>query len=340
MEEMKPLLAKVADGKCLSQQEAANAFDIILSGEASPAQMAALLMGLRLRGETVDEITGAVSKMREKMLRVDAPEDVVDIVGTGGTGTKKYNISSCSAVVMAAGGVKVAKHGNRAVSSLSGSGDVLSTLGVNLQQDSAGVTRCIEEAGIGFMFAPNHHTAMRFVGPTRVELGIRTIFNLIGPLSNPAGATRQVLGVYDPKWLVPFAETLRNLDGKFIWAVYGAGGLDEISTLGETQVAQLKDGEITEFTLVPEDYGIKRVTIEDVRGGDCQHNAKALTAVLEGEKGAYRDIVLMNAAAGLLLGDKVSDYKEGIALAAELIDSGKALATLKKLVEVSNRAAD
>nr|WP_321459147.1 anthranilate phosphoribosyltransferase [uncultured Cohaesibacter sp.] len=339
MEEMKPFLAKVAEGVPLSQQEASAAFDIILSGNATPAQMAALLMGLRLRGETVDEITGAVAKMREKMLRVDAPADVVDIVGTGGTGTKKYNISSCAAMVIAAGGVKVAKHGNRAVSSLSGSGDVLSTLGVNLQQDSAGVTRCIKDAGIGFMFAPNHHTAMRFVGPTRVELGIRTIFNLIGPLSNPAGATRQVLGVYDPKWLVPFAETLRNLDGKFIWAVYGAGGLDEISTLGETKVAELKDGKISEFTITPEEYGIKRVTIKDVRGGDCQHNAKALTAVLQGEKGPYRDIVLMNAAAGLLLGDKVSDYKDGITLAGELIDSGKALATLKNLVEVSNQTA-
>ncbi|WP_319531726.1 anthranilate phosphoribosyltransferase [uncultured Cohaesibacter sp.] len=339
MDDMKPFLAKVAEGLTLTQDEAADAFDIILEGKASPAQMAALLMALRLRGETIEEITGAVIKMREKMTGVDAPAGVVDIVGTGGTGTKKYNISTCSAMIMAAGGVLVAKHGNRAVSSRSGASDVLSSLGVNLDQSPEGVIRCINEAGIGFLFAPNHHKAMRFVGPTRGEMGIRTLFNLIGPLSNPAHAKRQLLGVYDPKWLEPFALTLKKLESDMIWVVYGAGGLDEISTLGETKVAELKDGVIREFTLVPEDYGLKRVTIEDVRGGTGDENAKSMIALLEGEKGPYRDIVLMNAGAGLLIGDKVKTYAEGIELAAELIDSGKALASLKKLIEVSNRPA-
>ncbi|SNY93677.1 anthranilate phosphoribosyltransferase [Cohaesibacter sp. ES.047] len=339
MDEMKPFLAKVAEGQSLTQNEAAEAFDIILEGNATPAQMGGFLMALRLRGETIEEITGAVIKMREKMTPVDAPAGVVDIVGTGGTGTKKYNISTCAAMIMAAGGVLVAKHGNRAVSSRSGASDVLSSLGVNLDQTSDGVTRCINEAGIGFMFAPNHHTAMRFVGPARVEMGVRTLFNLVGPLSNPAHAKRQLLGVYDPKWLEPFAQTLKKLDSEMIWAVYGAGGLDEISTLGETKVVELKNGEIRAFDLKPEDYGLKRVTIDDVRGGTGDENAKSMIALLEGEKGPYRDIVLMNAGAGLLIGDKVKTYEEGIEMAADLIDSGKALASLQKLIEVSNAEA-
>ena len=337
MDGLKPILAKVADGTCLTREETSDAFDIILNGEATQAQMAAFLMALRLRGETVEEITGAVIKMREKMIPVKAPADAVDIVGTGGTGTKKYNISTCAALVMAAAGVTVAKHGNRAVSSLSGSGDVLSSLGVNLNQEPEGVTHCIEEAGIGFMFAPNHHTAMRFVGPTRVELGIRTIFNLIGPLSNPARARRQLLGVYHPKWLMPFAQTLQNLDSETIWAVYGEGGLDEISTLGESRVVELKNGEIKQFVITPEEVGIKRASMAQIRGGSGDHNAKALTALLEGEKGPYRDIVLMNAAAGFVVAGKVDIYADGIELAAETIDNGKALSTLKTLVDISNR---
>lgn len=337
MDELKPFLAHVADGKSLSREQAVEAFDILMSGKATPSQIGAFLMALRLRGETVDEITGAVFEMRNKMTRVVAPADAVDIVGTGGTGTKTYNISTCAAMVMAGGGVSVAKHGNKALSSLSGSGDVLTSLGVNLAQDPDGVTRCIKEAGIGFMFAPNHHSAMRFVGPTRVEMGIRTIFNLLGPLSNPAGVKRQLIGVFDPHWQIHFAETLKALGSDFIWVVYGAGGLDEISTLGETKVAQLKDGAISEFIIAPEDVGIKRATIEDIRGGAGDDNAKALIALLEGEKGPYRDIVLMNAAAGLLIAGKVDAYADGIELAANIIDSGKAQAALTKLVEVSNR---
>ncbi|WP_316862576.1 anthranilate phosphoribosyltransferase [uncultured Cohaesibacter sp.] len=338
MDEMKPFLAKVADGARLSRKEAGEAFDILMSGRATPTQIGAFLMALRLRGETVDEITGAVSQMRDKMTRVTAPAEAIDIVGTGGTGTRKYNISTCSSLIVAAAGIPVAKHGNKALTSKSGAGDVLASLGVNLAQDPDGVARCISETGIGFMFAPNHHSAMRFVGPSRVEMGTRTIFNLLGPLSNPAGVKRQLIGVYDSHWLIPFAEVLKNLGSKFVWVVYGAGGLDEISTLGETNVVELKDGKISEFTLKPEDYGFERVTIDDVRGGSGDENAKALTALLKGEEGPYRDIVLMNAAAGLLIGEKALTYEDGIALAADIIDNGNALATLNKLVEISNES--
>ena len=338
MDDLKPYLARVAEGKSLDRNEAVAAFDILMSGKATPSQIGAFLMALRLRGETVDEITGAVYQMRNKMTPVSAPADAVDIVGTGGTGTKTYNISTCAAMIMAGAGVFVAKHGNKALSSLSGSGDVLTSLGVNLAQDPDGVSRCIREAGIGFMFAPNHHSAMRFVGPSRVEMGVRTIFNLLGPLSNPAGAKRQLIGVFDPHWLRYFAETLQALGSHTSWIVYGEGGLDEISTLGESQVMQLKDGAITEFTIKPEDVGIKRASMEDIRGGTGDDNAKALTALLEGDHGPYRDIVLMNAAGGLLVSGQVKSYADGIELAAETIDNGKALAALNKLVEVSNHS--
>ena len=337
MEEMKPFLAKVADGNALNQSEAWQAFDIIMSGKATPSQIGAFLMALRLRGETVDEITGAVSQMRAKMSTVDAPENAIDIVGTGGTGTKTYNISTCAAMIMAGGDISVAKHGNKALSSLSGSGDVLSSLGVNLEQASQGVTRCIKEANIGFMFAPNHHSSMRFVGPSRVEMGIRTIFNLLGPLANPAGVKHHLIGVFDPQWLEPFAQTLKNLDSKMAWIIHGEGGLDEISTLGETQIVQLKDGEITRFTISPEDVGLPRAKMEDIRGGTGDANAVALRAILSGEKGPYRDIVVMNAAAGLLIGGKVDSYADGIELAQQIIDNGDALNALNKLVAVSNQ---
>ncbi|SNZ07815.1 anthranilate phosphoribosyltransferase [Cohaesibacter gelatinilyticus] len=338
MEEMKPFLAKVADGNALNQSEAWQAFDIIMSGKATPSQIGAFLMALRLRGETVDEITGAVSQMRAKMSTVDAPENAVDIVGTGGTGTKTYNISTCAAMIMAGGGISVAKHGNKALSSLSGSGDVLSSLGVNLEQDSQGVTRCIKEANIGFMFAPNHHSSMRFVGPSRVEMGIRTIFNLLGPLANPANVKHHLIGVFDPQWLEPFAQTLKNLESKMAWIIHGEGGLDEISTLGETQIVQLKDGEITRFTISPEDVGFPRAKMEDIRGGTGDANAVALRAILSGEKGPYRDIVVMNAAAGLLIGGKVDSYADGVELAQQIIDNGDALNALNKLVAVSNQS--
>ncbi|MCV6600555.1 MAG: anthranilate phosphoribosyltransferase [Cohaesibacter sp.] len=337
MDEMKPFLAKIADGASLSQSEAAKAFDIIMSGKATPSQIGAFLMALRLRGETVEEITGAVSQMRAKMSTVEAPANAVDIVGTGGTGTKTYNISTCAAMVMAGAGIPVAKHGNKALSSLSGSGDVLTSLGVDLAQNSDGVARCIRDANIGFMFAPNHHAAMRFVGPSRVEMGIRTIFNLLGPLSNPAGVKRQLIGVFDPHWLMPFAQTLQNLKSDMAWIVHGASGLDEISITGESQIIQLKDGEITQFTLSPKDVDLPEATLDDIRGGTGDENALALRAVLSGEAGPYRNIVVMNAAAGLLIGDKVDTYRDGIAMAQETIDSGAAQKALENLVQVSNQ---
>lgn len=336
MDDMKPFLAIVAEGTPLSRDQAADAFDIIMSGGATPSQIGAFLMALRLRGESVDEITGAVAQMRAKMTRVDAPDDCVDIVGTGGTGTKTYNISTCAAMVMAGAGVKVAKHGNKALSSLSGSGDVLSSLGVNLDQDPQGVARCINEANIGFMFAPNHHSAMRFVGPSRVEMGIRTIFNLLGPLSNPAGVKRQLIGVFNPHWLMPFAETLRNLGSEVAWIIHGADGLDELSITGESKVVELKDGEISELTITPEQVGLTRASLDDIRGGTGDVNAQALRSLLEGEKGPYRDIVLMNAAAGLYVAGEVPTFEDGITLAIDVIDSGKALKALDRLISVSN----
>ncbi|MGL4404794.1 MAG: anthranilate phosphoribosyltransferase, partial [Notoacmeibacter sp.] len=257
------------------------------------------------------------------------------IVGTGGDASGSYNVSTASAFVVAASGVPVAKHGNRALSSLTGSAEVLRALGVNLELDAEGISRCINKAGIGFMFAPAHHLAMKYVGPSRVELGTRTIFNLLGPLSNPAGVKRQLLGVFSPDWLLPIAETLRDLGSENVWVVHG-DGLDEITTTGETKVVTLEDGEIGHLTLTPEEFGIKRATKDLLTGGDAAHNASALRRVLAGTPCAYRDIVLMNAGAALVISGKAAEMDSGIALAIHLIDSGAALNTLDLLVEVSN----
>jgi anthranilate phosphoribosyltransferase len=339
MSDFKPFIAKVAGGQPLTFEEAREAFDIVMSGEATPAQIGGFLMAMRVRGETVDEISGAVATMRAKMLRVDAPADAVDIVGTGGDASGSYNISTCAAFVLAGAGVPVAKHGNRALSSRSGAADTLGALGVDLDIGPQGIAACIREAGVGFMFAPKHHAAMRHVGPARVELGTRTIFNLLGPLSNPAGVTRQMVGVFAPEWVEPVAHVLKALGAKAVWVVHGAG-LDEITTAGETQVAALHDGEISTFTLTPEQVGLPRARAEDLKGGDAEHNAIALRAVLGGEKSPYRDIVLINAAAGLVVAGRVTALEEGVAAAAEAIDSGKAEAALHKLVAVSRRVAE
>ncbi len=338
MSDLKSHIAKVADGKPLTFEEARDAFDIVMSGEATPAQIGGFLMALRVRGETVDEISGAVATMRAKMLRVEAPDDAIDIVGTGGDASGSYNISTCAAFVIAGGGVPVAKHGNRALSSRSGAADALSCLGIDLEIDAQRISTCIREAGLGFMFAPKHHSAMRHVGPARVELGTRTIFNLLGPLSNPAGVKRQMVGVYAREWVRPVAEALKALGSVSAWVVYG-DGLDEITTAGVTNVAELKDGEIREFTLTPQDVGLKAVAFEELKGGDAAHNARALKAVLSGERNAYRDIVLMNAGAGFVVAGKVATLKDGIALAAESIDSGRAAAALERLIAVSNGKA-
>jgi len=336
MSDIKPLIAKVAKGESLNRKEAASAFDILMSGGATPSQIGGFLMALCVRGETVDELIGAVSTMRAKMTPVNAPDDAVDIVGTGGDGSGTYNISTCAAFVLAGGGVPVAKHGNRAMSSKSGAGDVLSALGINLDIDAAAITKCIREAGIGFMFAPNHHAAMRFVGPTRVELGTRTIFNLLGPMSSPAGVKRQMIGVFSKDWLIPMAETLKSLGSTDIWLVHGDGNLDEISISGPTNVVILKDQKILETVVTPEDVGIKTAPLSMIKGGDAIENAKALRAVLSGETSAHADTVLLNAGAAFVVAGKAGTLAEGVTLARESIASGKALAALLKLIEVSN----
>ncbi|TGQ47818.1 MULTISPECIES: anthranilate phosphoribosyltransferase [unclassified Mesorhizobium] len=335
MSALKIHIAKVATGAALSFEEAREAFDIIMSGDATPGQIGGFLMALRVRGETVSEISGAVATMRAKMLRVDAPVGAIDIVGTGGDNSHSVNISTASAFVIAASGVPVAKHGNRGLSSLTGSADVLTALGVKIDIPPETIGRCIHEAGVGFMFAPAHHPAMKHVGPTRVELGTRTIFNLLGPLSNPAGVSRQMVGVFLPEWIIPVAETLKALGADHAWVVHG-DGYDEITTTGETEVAELAGGEIRSFTLTPEAVGLKRHTKDELRGGDAAYNAKALRDMLGGAAGAYRDTVLMNAGAGLVVAGKATTLADGMATAAQAIDSGRALAVLDRLIEISN----
>ncbi|GEO83254.1 MULTISPECIES: anthranilate phosphoribosyltransferase [Alphaproteobacteria] len=337
MSGLKPYIAKVATRHALTREEASGAFEVLMSGEASMAQIGGFLMALRVRGETVDEIAGAVSIMRSKMVPVDAPADAIDIVGTGGDGTNTYNISTLAALIVAGAGVPVAKHGNRALSSKSGAADSLSALGVRLDIDPETIARCIREAGIGFMFAQLHHPAMRHVGAARVELGTRTIFNIVGPLSSPASVKRQLFGVYSPEWLLPGAEALRDLGLESAWVVHGSG-LDEITTTGPTQVAALKDGEITTFELTPEDFGVPTVTLDAIRGGDGAFNAAALKAVLDGAKNAYRDVALCNAAASLIVAGKATSVREGMTLASQSLDSGSAAQALEKLIAISNQA--
>jgi len=333
----KPLLAKVATGASLTAAEAESAFDTILSGESTPAQAGAFLMALRVRGESVDEMTGAVRSMRARMLRVAAPADAIDIVGTGGDQAGTWNVSTLAAILTAACGVPVAKHGNRAASSLSGAADILSSLGVKVGLPAEGVEACIREAGIGFMFAQTHHAAMRHVAPVRVELGTRTIFNLLGPLSSPAGVSRQVLGVFAEGWLKPIAETLRNLGSDRVWVVHGSDGLDELTTTGPSRIVVLDGGKLSEMTVTPDDAGLPTATLDALKGGDPATNARALQQVLAGEQNAYRDIAVLNAAAGLVVSGKAGSLREGAGMAADAIASGKARATLDKLIAVSNR---
>jgi anthranilate phosphoribosyltransferase len=337
MIDLKPFVAKVAAREALSREDARAAFEIIMSGAATPSQIGGFLMALRVRGETVDEIVGAVGAMRARMLPVEAPDGAIDIVGTGGDGAGTYNISTLAALIVAGAGVPVAKHGNRALSSKSGTADALSCLGVNLEIGPAAISRCIAEAGLGFMFAQQHHSAMRHVGPTRVELGTRTIFNLLGPLANPAGVRQQLVGVYAPQWVDPLAEVLRDLGSQSVWVVHGEG-LDEITTTGVTKVAALKDGTITNFELTPADFGLERVSLDALKGGDGAHNAAALQAVLDGAENAYRDISLANAAASLMIAGRARDLSEGMALARQSLSSGGAKVALQRLITVSNAA--
>jgi anthranilate phosphoribosyltransferase len=335
MDDLKSIIGKVATGATLSREEAASAFDAMMSGEATPSQMGGLLMALRVRGETVDEITGAVSAMRGKMLRVNAPAEAVDVVGTGGDGSGSVNVSTCAAFIVAGAGIPVAKHGNRALSSRSGAADVLASLGVKIDLTPDQVGRCVAEAGIGFMFAPAHHPAMKNVGPTRVELATRTIFNLLGPLSNPAGVKRQMVGVFSRHWVQPLAQVLKNLGSESVWVVHGSDGLDEITLTGPSFVASLDSGKITTFEVTPEDAGFARVNGDALKGGDADANAVALQSVLNGKPSAYRDVALLNAAATLIVAGRARDLKEGVALGAQSLDSGAAAARLKHLIAVS-----
>jgi len=297
-------------------------------------------MGLRVRGDTVEEITAGATVMRERALKVTAPADAIDIVGTGGDGVGTWNISTATAIVVAAAGVPVAKHGNRKASSLSGTADALQELGVNLDIDPAAISKCISEAGIGFMFAQAHHSAMKHVAPVRADLGIKTIFNMLGPLSNPALVKRQLLGVFAAEWVEPFAEALRNLGSDSAWVVHGSDGMDEITTTGPTAVAELKDGKIRIFEVTPEEAGLRRVSIDELKGGDPAENAAAIRRLFDGEPGAYRDIVLLNTAAALIVSGKAASLKEGVGAAARIVDSGAARETLAKLVAASNGKSD
>ena len=336
MNGFKAVLARVADGRPLDRTEAEAAFGQLMAGEATSAQLGGFLMALRVRGETVDEIAGAVAAMRARMTPVAAPADAVDVVGTGGDGSGSVNVSTCAAFVVAGCGVPVAKHGNRALSSRSGSADVLRALGVSVDIDANRISACIAEAGIGFMFAPNHHSAMRHVGPARTELGVRTIFNLLGPLSNPAGVRRQMVGVFARRWVVPIAEALAQLGSERAWVVHGSDGLDEITTSGPTFVASLENGAVTTFEVSPEDAGFAPHPVGALAGGDAESNARAMRQVLEGRPGAYRDVAILNAAAALVVAGRAATLGEGAALAVAALDSGAALARLEALVQVSN----
>jgi anthranilate phosphoribosyltransferase len=333
--DLKALLAHVAQGYSLSESEAEAAFDVIMSGNATPSQIGAFLMALRVRGETVDEIAGAARIMRAKALAVDAPPGTIDTCGTGGDASGSFNISTASALVVAGCGVPVAKHGNRALSSKSGSADVLTALGVNIDADFAVVRQCLWEIGIGFLMAPRHHSATRHVAPTRVELGTRTIFNLLGPLSSPALARRQLVGVFAPEWVRPMAEVLGRLGAERAWVVHGTG-LDELTTTGPTTVAALDDGKVETFEVVPEDFGLPRARLEDIRGGEPHDNAGVMRNLLGGAGGRLRDIVLLNSGAALLIAGRVTTVEGGIELAAKALDSGAARGVLEALIARTN----
>jgi len=337
--ELKLLMQKVATGASLTEEEVKEAFETMMSGVATPVQMAAFLMALRVRGETIPEITGAARLMRERMLPVEAPPGAVDIVGTGGDGHNTFNVSTCAAIVAAGAGVPVAKHGNRAVSSLSGASDVLTALGVKIDVSPIVISRSIAKAGVGFMWAPMHHTAMKHWAAARGELGIRTIFNLLGPLANPAGVRRQVVGVFNTAWTEPIAEVLKNLGSVHSWVVHGADGLDEITTTGPTRVTELKDGTIRTFEVRPQDAGLPPATLEDLKGGDATVNAAAIRDVLGGEEGPFRDIVVLNAAAALIVGGKATDLRDGAERASRAIDEGAASRALDQLVAITNEPA-
>ena len=334
-EAFKPLLGRLADGATLSEEDAGEFFAACLRGEPTPAQVAAALTAMRMRGETIGEITACARAMRRAAVTLDIPYEVIDVCGTGGDGLHTLNISTAVGFVAAGGGLKVAKHGNRALSSKSGTADVLTELGVDIAAPAERQMRALDEAGICFMFAQAHHGAMRHVSPIRAELGFRTLFNLLGPLTNPAGAGRQVMGVFAERWVEPLARVLGALGSERAWVVHG-GGMDEMTTTGESVVAEWREGQSRIFTVTPEAVGLPRAALADLTGGTPAVNARALRAQLDGEKGAYRDIVLLNAAAAFLVGEKVETLRDGIELANAVIDDGRAKSALARLAAITS----
>ncbi|WP_299360945.1 anthranilate phosphoribosyltransferase [uncultured Paracoccus sp.] len=336
--DIRPLIG-LAASRPLTADEAEAAFAALFDGAATPAQIGGLLMAMRVRGETVEEIAAAARAMRARMNRITAPADAIDIVGTGGDGKGTLNISTAAALVVAGAGVPVAKHGNRNLSSKSGSADALASLGLNVLGSPDAAQRAIADCGICFMMAPMHHPSMRNVGPARAELGTRTIFNLLGPMTNPAGVTRQLTGTFSNDWVRPMAEVLRELGSTSVWIVHGGDGTDELSIAEPSHVAQLRDGEVTEFDIAPEDAGLPVHPFDSIVGGDPAHNAAALRDLLDGAPGAYRDAVLLNAAAGLLVAGVAADLREGVARAVEAIDSGAARDRLACLIRLTGAPA-
>lgn len=335
MTELAACLQALSQGQRPETQQIEGAFDQLMDGDAPDAAIGGFLIGLAAVGERPSDIAAGARVLRSRMTRIVAPEGAIDTCGTGGDGKGAYNISTASAIVAAGAGAIVAKHGNRAASSKSGSSDVLGALGIALDAPPERVERSLTETGAGFLFAPAHHSAVRHVASARKGLGVRTIFNLLGPLSNPAGVKRQLLGVFSRRWLIPMAEALRDLGCEQAWVMCGADGMDEITTTGETFIAELKSGRIHEFTVTPESYGIALATEEDLRGGDAAHNARAIRDLLGGATGAYRDIVLMNAGAALVIADRAEDLAAGIDAARNSIDSGAALTTLERMITIS-----
>ncbi|MCH8521387.1 anthranilate phosphoribosyltransferase [Glycocaulis sp.] len=337
MSALRPAITALASGRLPEQAALEAAFDALMEGEADLAEIGGFLIGLAAIGENPDVLATGARAMRARMVRVSVPGNAIDTCGTGGDARGTWNISTAAALVAAGAGATVAKHGNKAASSKSGSAEVLEACGVNLMADISLVERAIAEAGVGFLFAQAHHGAVRHVAPARKTLGVRTVFNLLGPLSNPAGAKRQLLGVFDARWLVPLAEALRDLGAERAFIVHGSDGLDEITTTGETQIASLEpDGTIREFTITPDDAGLPRASLDDLKGGEPAENAAALKALLQGETGPYRDIVMLNASAALMLAGLAGDWREGVELAARAIDEGAAQDALDQLAAITN----
>ena len=335
-QQLKSVIYKLSTGASLERDEMRAALDAMLSGDETPAQMGAFLMAMRVRGETIEEITGAAEFMRSRMTTVEAPVGAVDIVGTGGDSHGTYNVSTCASLVAAGAGAKVAKHGNRSVSSKSGASDVLAALGVKLDIPPETITKCIEEAGVGFMWAPMHHPAMKHWAPIRAELGIRTIFNVLGPICNPANVKRQVVGVYSAELVKPIANVLNNLGSEHVWVVHGLDNMDEMTTTGSTTIAELKDGKVNLFEVTPADAGLLPAKMNDLIGGDATVNADAIRRVLDGSREPFRNIVVLNAGAALLVTGLAPDLRSGVEAAGAAIDNGAARQALAKLVEVSN----